>query len=134
MKPAKKLFAVIGLGRFGTSVAMTLQTLGHEVLAIDSDEDRVQKLSDQVTHVVQADTTDENALHALGLRNFDAVVVAIGADVQANVATTLLLKELGIPYIIAKARNALHVNDRLEKIGAERRIRFVGNKAVVQVA
>ena len=119
MKPAKKLFAVIGLGRFGTSVAMTLQTLGHEVLAIDSDEDRVQKLSDQVTHVVQADTTDENALHALGLRNFDAVVVAIGADVQANVATTLLLKELGIPYIIAKARNALH-GKMLEKIGADR--------------
>lgn len=119
MKPAKKLFAVIGLGRFGTSVAMTLQTLGHEVLAIDSDEDRVQKLSDQVTHVVQADTTDENSLHALGLRNFDAVVVAIGADVQANVATTLLLKELGIPYIIAKARNALH-GKMLEKIGADR--------------
>ena len=119
MKPAKKLFAVIGLGRFGTSVAMTLQTLGHEVLAIDSDEDRVQKLSDQVTHVVQADTADENALHALGLRNFDAVVVAIGADVQANVATTLLLKELGIPYIIAKARNALH-GKMLEKIGADR--------------
>ena len=119
MKPAKKLFAVIGLGRFGTSVAMTLQSLGHEVLAIDSDEDRVQKLSDQVTHVVQADTTDENALHALGLRNFDAVVVAIGADVQANVATTLLLKELGIPYIIAKARNALH-GKMLEKIGADR--------------
>ena len=119
MKPAKKLFAVIGLGRFGTSVAMTLQTLGHEVLAIDSDEDRVQKLRDQVTHVVQADTTDENSLHALGLRNFDAVVVAIGADVQANVATTLLLKELGIPYIIAKARNALH-GKMLEKIGADR--------------
>ena len=119
MKPVKKLFAVIGLGRFGTSVAMTLQSLGHEVLAIDSDEETVQKLSDQVTHVVQADTTDENSLHALGLRNFDAVVVAIGADVQANVATTLLLKELGIPYIIAKARNALH-GKMLEKIGADR--------------
>ena len=119
MERAKKQFAVIGLGRFGTSVAVTLQMLGHEVLAIDSDEDQVQKISDQVTHVVQADTTDENSLNALGLRNFDAVVVAIGADVQANVATTLLLKELGIPYIIAKARNALH-GKMLEKIGADR--------------
>ena len=119
MKKEKKQFAVIGLGRFGTSVASTLQALGHEVLAIDSDEERVQKLSDEVTHVVQADTTDENSLNALGLRNFDAVVVAIGADVQANVTTTLLLKEMGIPFIIAKARNALH-GKILAKIGADR--------------
>lgn len=119
MKKAKKLFAVIGLGRFGTSVALTLQSLGHEVLAIDSDEEQVQKMSDQVTHVVQADTTDENSLNALGLRNFDAVVVAIGEDVQANVATTLLLKEMGIPFIIAKAKNALH-GKMLGKIGADR--------------
>lgn len=115
----KKQFAVIGLGRFGTSVAMTLQQLGHDVLAIDADEERVQKISDQVTHVVQADTTDENALKALGLRNFDAVVIAIGENVQANVATTLLVKEMGIPFIIAKARNALH-GKMLEKIGADR--------------
>lgn len=119
MDRKKKQFAVIGLGRFGTSVAMTLQSLGHEVLAIDSVEEQVQKLSDVVTHVVQADTTDENSLKALGLRNFDAVVVAIGEDVQANVATTLLLKEMGIPYIIAKAKNALH-GKMLEKIGADR--------------
>ena len=119
MDRTKKQFAVIGLGRFGTSVAMTLQSLGHEVLAIDSSEEQVQKLSDAVTHVVQADTTDENSLKELGLRNFDAVVVAIGEDVQANVATTLLLKEMGIPFIIAKAKNALH-GKMLEKIGADR--------------
>ena len=119
MDKQKKQFAVIGLGRFGTSVALTLQMLGNDVLAIDSDEDRVQRISDQVTHVVQADTTDENSLLTLGLRNFDAVVVAIGADVQANVATTLLLKELGVPYIVAKASNALH-GKMLEKIGADR--------------
>lgn len=119
MSDEKKQFAVIGLGRFGTSVALTLHKLGHDVLAIDSDDERVQKLSDEVTHVVQADTTDENTLNALGLRNFDAVVVAIGADVQANVATTLLLKELGVPFIIAKASNTLH-GKMLEKIGADR--------------
>ena len=119
MSNKKKQYAVIGLGRFGTSVALTLQELGHEVLAIDADEERVQKLVDEVTHVVQADTTEESSLNALGLRNFDAVVVAIGEDVQANVATTLLLKEIGVPYIIAKAKSALH-GKMLEKIGADR--------------
>lgn len=119
MAQKHKQIAVIGLGRFGSSLASTLHNLGHEVLAIDSSEELVQKFSDQVTHVVQADTTDENTLQALGLRNFDAVVVAIGEDVQANVATTLLLKEMGVPYIVAKARNALH-GKMLEKIGADK--------------
>lgn len=119
MAQKHKQIAVIGLGRFGSSLASTLHNLGHEVLAIDSSEEHVQKFSDQVTHVVQADTTDENTLQALGLRNFDAVVVAIGEDVQANVATTLLLKEMGVPYIVAKARNALH-GKMLEKIGADK--------------
>lgn len=112
-------FAVIGLGRFGTSVASTLYKLGCEVLAVDSDEERVQKFSDEVTHVVQADTTDENTLKALGIRNFDVVVVAIGEDMQANVLTTLLLKELGVKYIVAKAKNLLH-GKMLTKIGADR--------------
>ncbi|HMM21167.1 MAG TPA: TrkA family potassium uptake protein [Selenomonadales bacterium] len=118
---AKKLkqFAVIGLGRFGSSVARTLFEAGHEVLAIDADVEQVQKFSDDVTHVVQADTTDENSLKALGIRNFDVVVVAIGEDMQANVLTTLLVKELGVPFIVAKARNELH-GKMLEKIGADR--------------
>jgi trk system potassium uptake protein len=119
MAKVKKQFAVIGLGRFGNSVASTLHDLGHDVLAIDADEERVQKFSDRVTHVVQADTTDENSLQALGLRNMDVVVVAIGENIQANVATTLLLKESGVPYIIAKASNVLH-GKMLEKIGADR--------------
>ncbi|WP_425061234.1 Ktr system potassium uptake protein A [Sporomusa carbonis] len=114
-----KQFAVIGLGRFGTSVATALYKLGYEVLAIDSDEERVQKFSDEVTHVVQADTTDENSLKALGIRNFDVVVVAIGEDIQANTLTTLLLKDLGVKYIVAKARNELH-GKMLSKIGADR--------------
>lgn len=119
MKNNNKQFAVIGLGRFGTSIATTLFKLGHEVLAIDVNEEQVQRLSETVTHVVQADTTDENSLKALGIRNFDVVVVAIGEDVQANVLTTLLLKELGIKYIVAKARNELH-GKMLAKIGADR--------------
>jgi trk system potassium uptake protein len=115
----KKQFAVIGLGRFGTSVATTLFKTGYEVLAIDASADRVQKFSNEVTHVVQADTTDEGALKALGIRNFDVVVVAIGEDVQANVMTTLSLKEMGVKFIVAKARNELH-GKMLEKIGADR--------------
>lgn len=114
-----KQFAVIGLGRFGTSVASALYNLGYEVLAIDANEDRIQKFSEEVTHVVQADTTDENSLKALGIRNFDVVVVAIGEDIQANVLTTLLLKDLGVKYIVAKARNELH-GKMLSKIGADR--------------
>ena len=115
----KKQFAIVGLGRFGTSVAKTLYQMGYEVLAVDADEARVQDFSDEVTHVVQADTTDEDTLKALGIRNFDVVVVAIGADVQANLMTTLQLKELGVPYIVAKAKNPLH-GKMLEKIGADR--------------
>lgn len=115
----KKQFAVIGLGRFGSSVAKTLYDMGHEVLAIDENEDRVQDFSEKVTHVVQADTTDDNSLNALGLRNFDVVIVAIGQNIQANMLTTLQLKEMGVPYIVAKAQNALH-GKMLEKIGADR--------------
>jgi trk system potassium uptake protein TrkA len=119
MGKKNKQFAIIGLGRFGTSVASTLSKAGYEVLAIDANEERVQKFSDEVTHVVQADTTDEASLKALGIRNFDTVVVAIGEDIQANVLTTLLLKEIGVPKIVAKARNELH-GKMLEKIGADK--------------
>jgi K+ transport systems, NAD-binding component len=119
MAKKDKQFAIIGLGRFGVSVATTLYKAGYEVLAIDVDEDRVQKFSEEVTHVVQADTTDEAALKALGIRNFDTVVVAIGEDIQANILTTLLLKEAGVRYIVAKARNELH-GKMLEKIGADK--------------
>lgn len=117
MKKTKQ-FAVIGLGRFGTSVARTLYRFGYEVLAIDADEERVQRFSSEVTHVVQMDTTDEASLKELGIRNFDIVVVAIGEDIQANVLTTLLLKDMGVPYIIAKAQNELH-GKMLDKIGAD---------------
>ena len=118
MAKKEKQFAVIGLGRFGASVAMTLLKLGYEVLAIDSNPEQVQKFSDSITHVVQADTTDENALKELGIRNFDTVVVAIGADIQANTMTTLLLKDLGVNRIVAKASNTLH-GKMLQKIGAD---------------
>ncbi len=115
----EKQYAVIGLGRFGSSVAITLYKLGYDVLAIDTDEERVQSFSNEVTHVVQADSTDEETLKALGIRNFDVVVVAIGDDMESNLLTTLLLKDLGVKYIVAKARNIQH-GKMLEKIGADR--------------
>ena len=114
-----KQFAVIGLGRFGASVARTLYTLGYDVLGIDSNEENTQTLADNLTHVVTADATDENTLKALGIRNFDVVIVGIGGDIQSSILTTIILKELGIKYLVAKAQNELH-GKVLNKIGADR--------------
>lgn len=114
-----KQIAVIGLGRFGSSVARTLQNLGHEVLGIDADQDLVDLLAAELTHAVTADCTDEESLRALGLRNFDAVVVAIGHDVQASILTVVILKEMGVPLVVAKAANELH-GRTLSKVGADR--------------
>ena len=116
---SSKQFVIIGLGRFGSSVAKTLYALGHDVLAIDSNEDLVQEISDSVTHAVQMDATDENALRTLGLRNFDVAVVTIGANIQASVMATLLVKDMGIKYIRAKGNSDLHAKV-LYKIGADR--------------
>lgn len=116
---SNKQFVVVGLGRFGSSVAKTLYGLGHDVLAIDMNEDLVQDISEDVTHAVQLDATDEVALKALGIRNFDVAVVTIGANIQASVMATLLLKENGIKHIIAKGNSDLHAKV-LYKIGADR--------------
>jgi trk system potassium uptake protein TrkA len=116
---SNKQFVVIGLGRFGTSVAKTLYDLGNDVLAIDVDEDLVQDISDSVTHAVQMDATDESALKTLGLRNFDVAVITIGENIQASVMVTLLVKELGVKYIVAKGHSDLHAKV-LYKIGADR--------------
>lgn len=114
-----KQFAVIGLGRFGSNLACALTRLGHDVLAIDTDEQQVQKYSHILTHVVQGNSTDEDVLHAVGIRNFDCVIVAIGGNIQDNVLTTMLVKEMGIKYVVAKAQNSVH-GRMLEKVGADR--------------
>ncbi|QUH27154.1 TrkA family potassium uptake protein [Serpentinicella alkaliphila] len=114
-----KQFIVVGCGRFGSSVARTLYQMGHDVLAIDADEDIVQHISEHVTHAVQADATDENSLRALGIRNFDVAVITIGADIQSSVMATLIVKELGIKYVVSKAQNEMHAKV-LYKIGADR--------------
>ncbi|RXT07107.1 TrkA family potassium uptake protein [Ammoniphilus sp. CFH 90114] len=114
-----KTFAVIGMGRFGSSVAKTLYEMGYEVMAIDSCEERIQEYIQYVTYAVQADATDEQALKELGIRNFDVVVVAIGDDIQASILTTLILKELGVKQITVKAQNERH-GKVLYKLGADR--------------
>ncbi|GGE17787.1 potassium transporter Trk [Marinithermofilum abyssi] len=114
-----KQFAVIGLGRFGGSVAQTLHDMGYEVLAIDRDPQRVQDYAQIVTHAVEADSTDENALRALGIRNFDVVVVSIGEDMQSSILTTLILLELGVKKVVVKARNDLQ-GKVLYRIGAHK--------------
>lgn len=112
-----KQYAVIGLGRFGTSVARTLYELNNDVLAIDIDEEKIQDNLNNVTHAIQADTTDEVALKSLGISNFDVVVIAIGDNIQASILTTILVKDLGIETIVVKAQNQLHAKV-LYKIGA----------------
>ena len=114
-----KQFVVVGLGRFGSSVAKNLSENGHNVLAIDKEEERVQNIADLVTHAVEADATDEEALKTLGVRNFDVAVVSIGDNIHANILSTLILKELGVPYVVVKAQDNLH-GKVLTKVGADR--------------
>jgi trk system potassium uptake protein TrkA len=113
-----KQVAVIGLGRFGSSVARTLAESGCEVLAVDADESRVKAIADDVTDAVRANVLEEEALRSLGLRNFEVVVVAIGHQVEASILVTVLLKEMGIPKIVAKAQDELH-GRVLQKVGAD---------------
>src|SRR5512133_861035 len=115
----RKQIVVIGLGRFGHSVARALAELGHEVLRIDRDEKAVSDAAEFVTQAVQADATDEDALKEMGVRNFDVGVVAIGEDVKSSILVTLLLKRLGTKQVISKAQDELH-GEILEKVGAGR--------------
>lgn len=107
-KSKVNMVAVIGLGRFGSSVALSLEKQGHDVLAIDERADVVQHFDEILTNVVQADTTNATALAQLGIGDFDHVVVAIGTGVEASVLTVLTLKEAGVSRIWAKAITAKH--------------------------
>ncbi len=113
-----KTIAVIGLGRFGTTIAKMLASMNHEVLGVDIDPDIVQKISPFVTHAIVADTTDEEAIKALALSQFDMVIVAIGGNIQANLMTSMLLKEMNITKVVAKAENSLQ-GKMLQKIGVD---------------
>lgn len=119
MKKQKKQYIVIGLGRFGRSVAMNLAAMGHEVLAVDSNEANVEHLAPLVTQAVQADATDEDTLRELGVSDFDAAVICIGANSRNSILVTVLCKEAGVPQVIVKAEDELHAKI-LRKVGADR--------------
>jgi trk system potassium uptake protein TrkA len=110
---------VIGLGRFGSAAALELSKLGHEVLAIDSHEDRVNEVAPKVTRALQLDATDPDALRAVGATDFDHAIVAISESVDASIFATMALKELGVGNVIAKAGSRLH-GEVLAKAGADR--------------
>jgi len=115
----KKQVVVIGLGRFGVGVATTLHSMGHDVLALDNEEKNVLNVASKLTRAVQADATDEAILKELGIADFDVAIVAIGTAIESSVLITILLKKLGVRYIVARADSELH-GSILEKIGADK--------------
>lgn len=119
MKQKKKQFLVIGLGRFGASVARTLCDLGHEVLAVDSDEEAVEDVSPYVTQAIQANAADDGVLASLDAGTYDAAVVSIGSDIRSSILISVLCKEAGVPLVIAKAMDDLHAKV-LSKVGVDR--------------
>jgi len=112
-------YAVIGLGRFGSSLALTLTELGYAVLGVDRDREMVQRLSDQLAQTIALDSTDENALRQADITSFDTVVVAIGTNFEANLMTTVALKAMGVRMVIAKALNERQ-RAVLLRVGADR--------------
>jgi trk system potassium uptake protein TrkA len=110
---------VIGLGRFGSAAARELMRLGHEVLAIDANESIVNDIAPEMTHAIQLDAADEQALRAVGAADFDHAIVAISSGVEASIFATMALKKLGVANVIAKAANPLH-GMILERVGANR--------------
>lgn len=112
-------FIVLGLGRFGQSVAKTLYDMGHEVLAIDENEALIQSISEDITYALAGNVADENVLRSVGAKNFDVAVVATGKNLESSIVVTQMLKEMGVKYILAKAQNELHARV-LSKLGADR--------------
>lgn len=114
----RKQYAVFGLGSFGESVAVALQELGCEVVVVDNHMERIEDISPYVSYAVQADIEDPEVIRSLGARNLDGVVVAVADDMEASIMATLVSKEIGVPYVLAKAKNELHAKV-LKKIGAD---------------
>ena len=110
---------VVGLGRFGISLAKELDTLGFDVLALDSSDHVIENLQGQLTYMVKGDSTSEAVLRDLGIANYNLGIVAIGTDIQANIMTTILLKTLGVKQVIARSNNTLH-SQTLERVGADK--------------
>lgn len=114
----KKQFAVIGLGSFGRSVALSLESLGGDVIVVDKSYEKIQEISDSVFFAMRADVSDPEALQSLGGRNLDAIVIAVSENLEASIMATIAAKELGIPYVLVKAKDDLQ-GKILKKIGAD---------------
>lgn len=115
----EKQYAVLGLGSFGESVALTLENMGCDVLVMDDSYEKIQDISDKVSYAMKADIADPDALQALGGKNLDGAVVAVSENLEAGIMATMLCKEMGIPLVIAKAKNKLQ-GAILERVGADR--------------
>ncbi|MDD4002593.1 MAG: TrkA family potassium uptake protein [Clostridia bacterium] len=117
-KKKNSQFAIIGLGQFGTALAKRLYEMDKDVLAIDIDEEKINQISSYVTHSIEGDGGDEDVLKKIGINNFDVVAVCMGNKMQSSILATLICKQMGVKYIIAKAQNEKH-KSVLEKIGAD---------------
>ena len=115
----KKQVVVIGLGRFGSGLARSLYNLGHDVLAMDTNEERVQSMMGQVTYPITGSGTNETVLREMGIPEYSAAVVAVGSDIVSSVLTCVLLKTMGVPYIVARAHDEVH-GSALERIGIDK--------------
>ena len=115
----EKQYAVLGMGSFGESVALTLENMGCDVLVMDDSYEKIQDISDKVSYAMKADVADPDALQALGGRNLDGVVVAVSENLEAGIMATMLCKEMGIPLVVAKAKNKLQ-GAILQRVGADR--------------
>ena len=118
----KKQYAVLGLGIFGTSVALEMEALGCEVIAVDRSMEKIQEISDYVSYAICADIQDAEVMKTLGAKNLDGAIIAIGNNFEGSVLATITAKEAGIPYVVAKAQSELHERI-LKKVGADAVVR-----------
>lgn len=116
---SRRQFAVIGLGRFGSAMATTLSQLGQDVIGVDGDAEKVRQLADTVTQAVELDAIDEKALRSVGIQNVDVAIVSIGENIESSLLVVMLLRELGVKSIVAKAVTPLH-GRILEMLGVSR--------------
>lgn len=129
---ARKEFVVIGVGEFGTNVAITLAEFGAVVMAVDKEEKALELIADQVTYTICADASNPEVLKTLGIRNYDGAIVGMGHDLETSVLITMQLKEIGMPYIMVKAATELE-GRILHKVGADKVI-FPDRETGIRVA
>lgn len=117
-KEAKKQYAVLGLGKFGYSVAITLENMGCDVMVVDNSQEKINNIADSVSFAIRADIGESNVIKSLGARNLDGAIIGVSENMEASIMAAIVAKEVGIPYVIAKAQNELHAKI-LRKVGAD---------------